>query len=222
MATWITDVEQVLRADADWNDWDFLTFPYDARNSFSAQAWHQRVTHKPGPVILLENVQAAARIDLQRRLRSRVVVVCEAVADSTELWNVVVEARRRHLAGEPFLPRKFVVAVLLVRKLRHNNRWSGNSKGFMWVYDLAKGRGVDEKYKDIVEEVAEDLVGHGILVSKTSEGLQKYALNPNIRPAIHTIADAATFPPQVAQLEAALMRDPQQEPAAILFGQDQA
>lgn len=174
-----------------------------------------RVLNKPGPVILLENVQAKALGDLGEKLRTHAVVIVRAIADSTELWDVLVEARRRHEAGEPLLSRKLIVAVLLVRKLRKLNRWGGNAKGYLWHYDLAKGRGVDDRFADIVHEVTNDLLLHGILINKTSQGQQKYALNPRRKPEVHAIADSGTFVNK--QLERILMRDPRQESASYLY-----
>jgi hypothetical protein len=97
-------------------------------------------------------------------------VLRRRIGDFTELLELVEETRRRHQNDEPLLPRKFVVAVLICRKLRKGHYWAGNDKGYFWSYDLAKGRGVDDRFSDVVPEVASLLLQHGILVFKTSKG----------------------------------------------------
>ncbi|MHB1426773.1 MAG: hypothetical protein ACYC3I_26755 [Gemmataceae bacterium] len=212
---WVQEVESLLRDDPSWNEWDLSAYSYNNRNSFDVQPMFVRVLNKPGPVILLENIQAKALGDLREKLRTHAVIILRTVANSTDLWDVVAEARGRHEAGEPLLPRKLIVAVLLVRKLRKLNRWGGNAKGYLWNYDLAKGRGVDERFADVVHEVTNDLLLHGVLINKTSQGQQKYALNPNRKPEVHAIADSGTFVNK--QLERILMRDPREESASYLY-----
>lgn len=212
---WVHEVESLLRDDPSWAEWDLLAYPYNNQNSFDIQPMFVRVLNKPGPVILLENVQAKALGDLREKLRTHVVVILRTVTDSTDLWDVVAEARRRHEKGEPILPRKLVVAVLIVRKLRKLSRWAGNAKGYLWHFDLAKGRGVDERFADVVHEVTNDLLLHEVLVNKTSQGQQKYALNPNRKPEVHAIADNGTFLNK--KLERILMRDPREESASYLY-----
>jgi hypothetical protein len=138
-----------------------------------------------------------------------------AVGDSTDLWKAVEEARARHEAGEPLLARKFVLAVLLVRKLRNGHYWRGNAKGYLWYSDLAKGRGVDERFADIVQEVANDLFIHEILVKKISQGKSKYALNPDRKEEVHAIADTGTF--HNKRLKHVLERDQRKESASYLY-----
>lgn len=212
---WISEVESFLRDDPSWDEWELLAYPYNNQNSFDVQPMFVRVLNKPGPVILVESVQAKARGDLGEKLRTHAIVILRTVTDSTDLRAIVAEARRRHELGEPLLPRKLVVAVLIVRKLRKLNHWGGNAKGYLWHYDLAKGRGVDDRFADVVHEVANDLLTHGILINKTSQGQKKYALNPNRKPEVHAIADTGTF--KNKQLERILMRDPREEPASYLY-----
>jgi hypothetical protein len=187
---------------------------YDEQNSFAVQPLFVRVLNRSGPVVLLERVQRKALENLRGRLRTRAVVMVEAVADSADLWQVLEVARRRFESGEPFLPRKYVVAVLIVRKLRKGNYWAGKEKGYLWQEDLARGRGVDERYSDIAHVVANDLLQHGILIFKTSQGTKKYALNPARKPEIHAIANDGTF--GNAKLEKILMRDTDLESAYLL------
>jgi hypothetical protein len=204
-AAWVVEVEALLRADEAWSGWDLIVTPYDEQNSFAVQPLFVRVLNKPGPVVLVERVQRKALENLRGRLRTRAVVMVPAVADSADLWQVLEEARRRFESGEPFLPRKYVLAVLIVRKLRKGNYWAGKEKGYLWQDDLAKGRGVDERYSDIAHVVANDLLQHEILIFKTSQGAKKYALNPARKPEVHAIANDGTF--WNKRLEAILVRD---------------
>lgn len=174
-----------------------------------------RVLNKPGPVVLLEKVQRRALEDLRQRLRTRAVILVPMVTEAEGLWETLEDARERFQSGEPFLPRKFIVAVLIVRKLRKGNYWGGKEKGYLWHDDLAKGRGLDERYADIAHVVANDLLQHGILIFKTSQGKKKYALNPAGKPEVHAIANDGTF--RNERLEAILMKDKEEVSAYLLY-----
>jgi hypothetical protein len=141
-AAWAVEVEveALFRDNQSWNDWDLIVTPYDEQNSFAVQPLFVRVLNKPGPVVLMESVQRKALENLRGRLRTRAVVMVPLVADAADLWTVLEEARGRFESGEPFLPREFVVAILIVRKLRKGNYWAGKEKGYLWQDDLAKGR----------------------------------------------------------------------------------
>lgn len=211
---WIAEVERLLRAEPSWDDWDLQCIPYNERNGFDVQPLFVRVLHQPGPVLLLERVQGKAIGDLQEKLRTNAIVLLKSPTDPTELWDGVAEARRRHEAGEPLLPRKLVVAILIVRKLRNRNYWGGNAKGYLWHFDLANGRGVDDRFKDVAEEVANTLFLHDVLIKKTSQGQLKYALNPKRKPEVYAIAGSGVF--ENKHLERLLSADHRQESAEYL------
>lgn len=158
LSGWIVEVEQLIRTEADWDGWDLVCIQYNGRNGFEVQPLYVRVLNRPGPVVLLENVQKKPLGDLREKLGIHAVVLVGSAGDSTALWAIVNDARQRHVNGEPMLSRKFVAAVLIVRKLRSGNYWGGNAKGYLWHYDLAKGRGVPEQFSDIASEVANDLL----------------------------------------------------------------
>lgn len=214
VAGWIEEVQALLPDLSEWAGWELHCSPYNDKNGFEVAPLHVRVLNKRGPIVFLEKVQSKLLANIRQKLGTEAVILIETVSDSTGLWSVVDEARRRHEAGEPLLARKLVVAVLIVRKLRRGNFWSGNAKGYLWHYDLAKGRGVDERFADIVEEVANDLLLHAILVSKTSQGKQKYALNPFRKSEIHAIADDGIF--QNERLLKIFLKDKKQEPGSYL------
>jgi hypothetical protein len=210
---WIGEVEQILRADAAWYNWGIHPTQYDDRNSFDVQLLFVRVLNRRGPVLLLQPVQLKALGDLQQKLRTHAIVLVKSPADSLELWEAIEEARSRHENGEPLLPRKMVVAILIVRKLRNRHYWGGNAKGYLWHFELARGRGVDERFQDVVED-ANTLLLNEILIKKTSKGQIKYALNQRRDAEVHAIADSGTF--QNKHLEKVLLRDTRQESAEYL------
>jgi hypothetical protein len=219
---WVREIESRLRGESSWDKWDLLPFPYNTRNSFDIQPLFVRVLNKPGPVVLLKKVhankespRAKAVNDLRVKLWAHSIVILREVGNSTDLWKSVEEARRLHEAGEPLLPRKFVVAVLIVRKLRKQNKWGGKDKGYLWHYDLARGRGVDDRFADIVHEVANDLCLQEILINKTSQGERKYALNPDRKAEVHAIADDGTFTNK--HIKNVLMRDQREESVSYLY-----
>jgi hypothetical protein len=202
---WFDDVRVMLDLDDTWDDWDIICNSYDNQNNFAARPLHVKVLNRPGPVLLLEKAQRKPLEDIRGRLHTLAVVLTRSVANSADLWDALEEARRRFMTGEPFLPRKFVVAILIVRKLRKGNYWGGKRKGFLWHDELARGRGVDERFADIAQVVANDLLQHSILIFKTSQSDKKYALNPERKAEIHAIANDGTF--RNERLKEILMRD---------------
>lgn len=211
---WISEVKQVICTEADWVDWDLYCIEYNSQNGFDVQPLFVRVKNKPGPIVLFDCVKKSSLAEIREKLGIYAVVLVRSMSDPTELWSTLDEARRRHIDGEPLLPRKFVVSVLIVRKLRNGHYWGGNAKGYLWHFDIAKGRGVDVKFADITDEVVNDLLLNKILIHKTSQGRKKYALNPEAKPEIHAIADDAEF--KNIDLRKRLWRDPRQEPASAL------
>jgi hypothetical protein len=215
IADWVAEVVQFLREEPSWEEWDVHAIPYNERNGFDVQPLFARVLRNPGPVLLLETVQKKPLGDLRGKLYARAIVLLKSPANTNDLLDSVLEARSRHESGEPLLARKLVVAILIVRKLRNLHRWSGNAKGYLWSYDLAKGRGVDEQFADVALEVANDLFLNDILVKKTSQGKPKYALNPDRKEDVHAIADDGTF--RDRRLREILLRDRQEISASYLY-----
>lgn len=96
---WVQEVESLLGDDPSWAGWDLLAYPYNDQNSFDVQPMFVRALNKPGPVIRLENIQAKTLGDLREKLRTHAVVILRTVTDSTDLWEVVAEARESHTAA---------------------------------------------------------------------------------------------------------------------------
>src|SRR5437879_2298609 len=83
-ASWVDEVQTILSEDPAWNEWDFFVTTYDDQNSFHVQPLFVRVLTKHGPVVLVERVQRKALEELRSRLRTRAIIMIEAVGDSTD------------------------------------------------------------------------------------------------------------------------------------------
>ncbi|MEQ8789882.1 MAG: hypothetical protein RIC55_26545 [Pirellulaceae bacterium] len=202
IAGWIGEFQEFAASEQDWFNWDLVTIPYDEANSFTARDVYSRVAERLGPVVMLENVQTSARERLRKLLRYRSVVVVTRAGRVTDILDALLSARERFIAGEPFLPRKFVVAILILRKLINGDYWGGGAKNKAYAYadELAKGRGVDEQFADVAKQVANDLFLHDLLLKKPSKGRKKYALNPTRRADIHSAAEECEFPERLQHL----------------------
>ena len=81
--------------------------------------------------------------------------------------------------GEPRIPLREVLAILIIKKLVANDCWGGIAKNkcFMWAHLLPKG-GFPKDLADNREilNVAHMLVTYDILSMKKSQGKTKYAL----------------------------------------------
>lgn len=196
-----------------WSACNVIAHEYNGRCGFSALLGDE-ILRDPGPVLMIKPVQVPARVKLEQQLRGRCVVYCTAVSSISELLDAFDVLRSQHELGEPRLPRKLVVAILIVKKLMVQQMWGGKDKGYMWSRVLPKGRGIPEEFSDVVHEVANYLKNHGVLVPKTSKGQSKYALNSSDRPAIHRIVEHRRF--EDLSLMRILERDPRTASARIL------
>lgn len=190
---WVAEAVDLLRHDSVLSDWEIRRTTYDDQNSFSVLDLVSQVCWRCGPVVLVEKVQTKPTEILRSRLRFRSIVLIVNAADSTDIWNGLCDARKRFESGEPFLPRKLVLAILIVRKLIQGHYWGGKDKGYMYLADLPKGRGVSEEFADITAEVANMLLLNGLLIKKPSKRRPKYALNPARKDEVHAIADTTQF-----------------------------
>lgn len=193
LGPWVEEVSSLIEGDPTWVDWKIVRLPCNAQHGFNPSGVVPRVRSALGPVIILEKVQAPPREKVRELLRSYTPVLVREVHDSTELLEVISDARSKFLIGEPLLPKKFVTALLVLGKLYAENYWAGNAKGYIWRDDIPKGRGIPPDVVDKVHEVVKDLLNIGLLVSKKSCGLPKYALNQQRRQEITTILDESSF-----------------------------
>ena len=211
--TWVHEVKEILEQDPQWTGWALTEWEYDNSCSIPINDVASVISAAPGPCVLLRNVQQKVVSGLRNKLLGRAVVLIGDANDSTDVFASLSEARKLHLVGEPMLPRKHVVALLLIAKLEKHQMWGGNNKGYMWTPDLAKGRGVDERFADQIPEVVNDLLSYNLLAFKTSKGRRKYALEPAQRTEIHRLLRELTFQ---NKLQAILDRDSRVESAREL------
>ena len=211
---WVEEARETLQDDEQWRGWELLAKTYSDQNSFKVRDIILMVRQTVGPLVLIKPVQTKPRELLREALRSRTVILVEPAGDSTDIYRILDEARQRFESGEPFLPRKFVVAVLIVRKLEAGHYWGGNAKSYMYETDLAKGRGVPEQFADIASKVANDLLLKDVLIRKSSNRKTKYALNPERRPEVYAIVENASFHNQA--LDRLLAKDKNEVSARIL------
>lgn len=197
---WLEEVRDAIEGNPEWQDWDVKSWQYDMSCSVNINDVSSVIIAAPGPCILIRNVQQKVVTGLRNKVYGRSVVLVGEPNDSVDLLGLFEHARELHLIGEPMLPRKLVVALLLVGKLERHQMWGGRNKGFMWASEIPKGRGLDEKFHDCVPAIIGDLLTAGLLIFKTSNGKRKYALNPKCRAAIHETLRSFRFPAEVQEI----------------------
>lgn len=105
------------------------------------------------------------------------------------VYEIMLDLMRRHVKGEPELPRRLVVAILMIAKLERMHYWGGNAKNFMSVAKLAKGNGLDEIYAGTARDIAEYLSAATrsvrLMSNKLGDGSPKYACNNERRTSIY-------------------------------------
>lgn len=216
--SWVHEIREMISADAGWSGWSLHTWEYDLRCSVSINDVAATIKGAIGPCVLLRNVQQRVIVELREKLAGRTEVWVKSFRDVTDILHILQEARDQHLRGEPMLPRKLVVALLLVAKLERHNMWGGRNKGYMWASDLPKGRGLSEEFADQLPAVINDLYSDSLLIQKPSGGRKKYALNPERRREIHDILRTRKFS---ERLHPILSRNPRLTSARHLDTLDQ-
>src|ERR1700722_15919599 len=79
--SWIDDLRQLLAAEPEWAGCDLIALAHDNANGFSAKDRCSLIAGALGPVVIVEQVQGAARENLRRLLRDRTIVV---IADAIQ------------------------------------------------------------------------------------------------------------------------------------------
>jgi hypothetical protein len=207
MRSWVDSAAAIVDVLPEWVGWTVRRIEYDGNASLRINDVFAAVVDQTGPVILLDPVQAKIVTVLRERLSSRTTLLTAAVQSTDDVIAILDRAREIHESGEPQLCRHFVVALLLLRKLDQERMWAGNSKGYMWVDDIRKGRGLDEQFADAIPPLLSFLLQHELLVRKVSGRSNKYALNPDRREEIYETLRGRMFSNQ--QLVKLLQRDRQ-------------
>lgn len=179
----IADHSQTVLGD----DWTVSTTLYDDRGHLDARAYTGAVASRPGPTLFLRPVQSNALADITFRLQERHLAVPADVYDLPTLIVAIIDLRAHYDLGEPLVPFQRAVALMVVAKLYNEHMWGGKNKGYMWEEWIPKGRGIDEQYHPHVRNALFILRQHDMLISKVSNGKQKFALNPNRRNEIGDI-----------------------------------
>ena len=185
------------------NGWQLSTRKYELDLSLNANNFCSMVLQLPGPVVLLERIQTRSFEEIRRRLSCRVPVILCEITTIEELLTQISTAIANFERGEPLLPLDIVAALLMMRKFDLEHMWTGNSKGYMWVSDIPKGRGLDLKFEPRVANVLNILCMNKLVVFKVSNSKKKYALNPDKREEIYDILRTRKFP---LNIEAPLLR----------------
>lgn len=175
-------------------DWIVRTKVFDARDSINATDYVAEILTAPGPLLVVRPVQTNTLVELTTRLEGRQLVVVSEVYDVATLDEAVRELKTQFDAGEPLIPLRRAVALMLLRKLDRERMWGGNAKGYMWYDWIRKGRGIDEIYHEHVGDLVFLLHQHDYLISKPSSSKKKYALNPAKRVDIGDILRNRKFP----------------------------
>src|SRR5262249_27233973 len=152
---WIRDVENVVANDSDWTSFPIRWMAMREDFGFRVTDVLSRVGSELGGVLIFDCAQTSPRQEVRQRLSGKTGVKIAGPANSTELWASLRELRDQFASGEPFLPRRLIATMLIVRKLHRHKYWGGShEKNFIWGDEIANGRGVDPVYKDIAQDVA--------------------------------------------------------------------
>jgi hypothetical protein len=213
--SWLKEAEDQFLADPSIvKNWRVVLLEHNAGNAFNIQPVVVRIQNALGPALIVPPVHGRSVQLLREQLHGLCpVLVLEHISDSTDIWDGLLRATNLFAVGEPMLPRKFVVALLLMRKLDNEGAWAGKEKGYEYFDNLANGRGVDIKHRGIMPVIVNYLKTAGILIKKPSRSRQKYALNPNCKAEIYKIMASRCFPPE---LQGLLMEDTDLESARLL------
>lgn len=200
MPGWVDEARQAMSMDSEWAGWTLIAWEYDMSCSMSINDATAVIKSAVGPCVLLRNVQNRVLIELRERLQHQTMVLTGKVDGPETILTLLENARDLHIAGEPMLPRKLIIALLLFGKLERHQMWAGKNKGYMWASDLGKGRGIDKEFADQLPAVINDLYLHEILIRKKSGGKNKYALNPARRREIYEMCGTLKFPEKLHEI----------------------
>jgi hypothetical protein len=189
---WIAEVEDALRADANWTGCQFSRRQYTEQAGFNVGTEVEYIRKRPGPVIFLQKVQRPPHSKF-RAVMEREILIHPLFAPTCpeDILEACEHVRLGHEHGEPHIPLRELIAYLILAKLERLGKWGGTAlnKSFLWSGNLAKG-GFP---KDIVavgdvNEVADFLCAKSVLSQKLSDGQRKFALGSKdvVQPVLDT------------------------------------
>jgi hypothetical protein len=214
---WIAEVEEVLRAEPQWDRCQFHRICCDEQGGFNFGTVLDQILRCQGPLIVIQKVQAPLLQKLRSALNRRVCVYSVTPSCSADLLKTCEEAFEAHGNGEPLVSSRELFAVLIVAKLARLGKWGGTAlnKSFLWVGDIPNG-GFPNEISDRREiaQVADAMFNDGILVGKKSEGKMKYALGD--KATIEQILEDKSFENVEHGLQGFFDRSPRHLPARHL------
>ncbi|MBY0456057.1 MAG: hypothetical protein K2V38_01835 [Gemmataceae bacterium] len=204
-----------------WEGWDIRCFAYDRSFSFSIRDLRARVGLHPGAVVFVRPVGQSAVAEFRQKHPITPVLVVEAFSGG-DLQECMDRVRELHLRREPMLPRKQVVAALLVRGLLAHNYWGSGQQSHSMAWPSLLGAKLPDRLKGMKFEVANDLKQYGLLVTKTKKQQVKWGLNADrgVREEILALSRSGQILND--RLRAALHRDTEQESAHLLIEPEKA
>ena len=146
-------------------------------------------------ILLLPEIRGDSRDRVELAARQR-LVPCISLGKG---WDdaSLTDSLARLDEPVPGPPRGVTIASKVIRKLKAQNKWGG-SKSYLWLSDLPKG-GFESEELPYVLAVADELVKHQILITKTSQGVLKVALNAPRRAELENVALGRVANPVLAK-----------------------
>ena len=174
--------------------WQYRVLKTGNDCTFSPRDFASQILENRGPILFVNPVKAGALAHLRSKIGNDCVVEAYEMTCEADVIAGIELLQEMHLDGEPRIPRRQVVALLILAKLWKQDCWGGNNKSYMWAKDIPKGRGVPIKYKADVPELLNLMFLHGLLQSKPSKGGTKFALINSDRPTVAKVLKRRQFP----------------------------
>ena len=119
--------------------WKLRKFKYDEKNNFVPHDQFTAIKSLPGPVLLIEKVQRKSAKILADKINNKFPIDIVDIRSEDQLEKIMLQSIEQYKNYDPFLPRKYVVALLVINKLVQLNMWGGKNKGayiskYKWQY----------------------------------------------------------------------------------------
>jgi hypothetical protein len=194
ISAWMAEVQTLVSNDAKWDGCKIRRSEYDSQGSFIVATEGDLIRRNPGPVVVIQKIQAKLREKLVAMLPRDICVYHVPVTCAEDFWQAIETARAAYEDGEPKIPLREAIAYLILKKLERHDYWGGGSanKAFLWTANLPKG-GFPHDIVDqqMVLAVAIELERVGLLQSKNSCGQRKIALGQ--KSVVQPILDQKSF-----------------------------
>lgn len=174
--------------------WQYRVLESSEECTFNPRDFASQILENRGPILFINPVKAGALAQLRTRIGNDCVVEAHDMTCEADVIAGIELLQEMHNDGEPRLPHKLVVALLILAKLWKQDCWGGNNKSYMWARDIPKGRGVPIEYKADVSGLLNLMYLHGLLQSKPSNDGTKFALINSDRPIVAEILKTRQFP----------------------------